>query len=231
MSKKGSLTIVGTGIRTSQLTTEARSHLMAAEKVLYCVADAATERLILKLNQTAESLYDKYGEGKQRRETYNEMTETTLEYVRKGLDVCVAYYGHPGFFVNPSHRAIKIARAEGFEAKMLPAVSSVDCLISDLGIDLASGCQIFEATDLMLRQRLVDPHSHVIILQVSALGDLRYSFKGYDYRHLPSLGEYLARIYPAWQSIENRTMIVRNEGSLQAHWLDGCRSDPVAGNA
>jgi len=37
--------------------------------------------------------------------------------------------------------------------------------------------------------------------------------------------------YPAWQSIENRTMIVRNEGPLQAHWLDGCRSDPVAGNA
>jgi hypothetical protein len=33
--------------------------------------------------------------------------------------------------------------------------------------------------------------------------------------------------YPAWQSIENRTMIVRNEGS----WLDGCGSDPVAGNA
>jgi mono/diheme cytochrome c family protein len=31
--------------------------------------------------------------------------------------------------------------------------------------------------------------------------------------------------------VENRTMIVRNEGSLQAHWLDGCRSDPVAGNA
>ena len=25
--------------------------------------------------------------------------------------------------------------------------------------------------------------------------------------------------YPAWQSIENRTMIVRNEGSLQAHWM------------
>jgi len=37
--------------------------------------------------------------------------------------------------------------------------------------------------------------------------------------------------YPAWLSIENRTIIVCNEGSLQAHWLDGCRSDPVAGNA
>ncbi len=39
------------------------------------------------------------------------------------------------------------------------------------------------------------------------------------------------RAYPAWQSIENRTMIVCNEGSLQALWLDGCGSDPVAGNA
>src|SRR5712671_3646074 len=37
--------------------------------------------------------------------------------------------------------------------------------------------------------------------------------------------------YPAWQSIENRTMIACNEGSLQVHWLDGCGSDPVAGNA
>jgi hypothetical protein len=35
---------------------------------------------------------------------------------------------------------------------------------------------------------------------------------------------------PAWQSIENRTMIVCNERSLQAHWLHGCGSDPVAGS-
>jgi hypothetical protein len=48
----------------------------------------------------------------------------------------------------------------------------------------------------MLRKRHVDPCSHVIILQVAALGDLAYSFKGYDYRNLPSLGEYLSSIYP-----------------------------------
>jgi hypothetical protein len=41
----------------------------------------------------------------------------------------------------------------------------------------------------------------------------------------------VANLILAWQSIENRTMIVCNEGSLQAHWLDGCRSDPVAGSA
>ena len=32
-------------------------------------------------------------------------------------------------------------------------------------------------------------------MQVAALGDLAYSFKGYDYRHLSSLAEYLSTYY------------------------------------
>jgi uncharacterized protein YabN with tetrapyrrole methylase and pyrophosphatase domain len=194
--KKGSLIVVGTGISVGQLTAEARSVIAMSEKVLYCVADALTERLILQLNPDAESLYPKYGEGKQRRETYREMIERTMECVRSGRSVCVAYYGHPGVFVNPSHRAIRIAREEGYAAKMLPAVSSIDCLVCDLGVDMAAGCQIFEATDLMLRQRQIDCHGHVIILQVAALGDLGYSFNGYDCRNLTSLREYLLKFYP-----------------------------------
>ena len=54
---------------------------------------------------------------------------------------------------------------------MLPAVSSFDCLISDLGIHLGEGCLIFEATDLMIRQRRIDVASHLIILQVAARGE------------------------------------------------------------
>jgi precorrin-2 methylase len=194
--KKGSLLVVGTGIGVSHLTAETRAYLASADKLLYCVADAATERLLLKINPAAESLFTMYGEDKPRRDTYDEMTARILACVRLGMDVCVAFYGHPGFFVNPSHRAIKAARDEGFEARMLPGISSLDCLICDLGIDLAIGCQIFEATDLMLRQRSIDPHGHVIILQVAALGDLRYSFKGYDHRYLGTLADYLAASYP-----------------------------------
>jgi hypothetical protein len=67
--RKGSLTVVGTGINVAQLTAEARSHISSADQVLYCVADAVTERLILQLSPTVESLYPMYGEGKQRRQT------------------------------------------------------------------------------------------------------------------------------------------------------------------
>jgi uncharacterized protein YabN with tetrapyrrole methylase and pyrophosphatase domain len=193
----GSLVIVGTGISVGHITAEARSWICSAEKVLYCVADAATERLILKLNPTAESLYVYYGEGKPRRETYQQMVDRTMQCVREGKQVCVAYYGHPGIFVAPSHKSIKAAREEGFSARMLPAVSSLDCLFCDLGIDPATGCQIFEATDLLLRRRNIDVFSHTIVWQIAATGDLGFSFKGYDGKNVPSLIEYLLGLYPS----------------------------------
>jgi uncharacterized protein YabN with tetrapyrrole methylase and pyrophosphatase domain len=176
---------------------EARGWIASADKVLYCVADAATERLILSLNNDSESLYVYYGEGKPRKDTYQEMVERILELVRAGNLVCVAYYGHPGIFVNPSHKAIKIAREEGFVARMLPAVSSLDCMFCDLGFDPSTGCQIIEATDLLLRERQIDASSHVVIWQVAAVGDLAFSFKGYNYKHVPRLVEYLLTFYPS----------------------------------
>ena len=195
--KPHTLIAVGTGIHVGHLTAEAREWLQSAEKVLYCVSDAATERLILELNSSAESLYRFYGEGKRRTETYEQMIARTLEAVRLHETVVVAYYGHPGFFVYPSHQAVKLAREEGHEAFMAPAVSSFDCLIADLGINIAGGCQIFEATDLMMRQRRIDVAGHVVVLQVSSLGDVAYSRNGFDRRHVPSLGEYLLKIYPS----------------------------------
>jgi uncharacterized protein YabN with tetrapyrrole methylase and pyrophosphatase domain len=193
---RGSLTVVGTGISVGQITYEARRWIESAGKVLYCVADSATERLILRLNSNAESLYVFYGENKRRGETYKEMVDRILECVREGQKVCAVFYGHPGIFVHPSHEAIQIARSEGYTAKMLPAVSSLDCLFCDLGIDPAGGCQMVEATDLLLRRRAVDPYSHVIVWQIAATGDLAFSFKGYDCRNLPELVEYLIQFYP-----------------------------------
>jgi uncharacterized protein YabN with tetrapyrrole methylase and pyrophosphatase domain len=163
---------------------------------LYCVADVATERLILDLKPDAESLYKYYGEGKPRRETYQEMVDRTMECVREGNRVCVAYYGHPGIFVTPSHRSIKIARQEGFNARMLPAVSSLDCLFCDLGIDPSAGCQMFEATDLLLRRRQLDPSGHTILWQVAATGDLKFSFKGFNGHNVTHVVEYLLGFYP-----------------------------------
>src|SRR5690606_15542218 len=126
---KGSLVVVGTGIRTvGQMTIEAVAWIKQADKVLYVVSDPVAELMLRELNpKAAESMTSMYAEGKPRILAYNQMIERTLECVRGGMLTCMACYGHPGVFVYPSHESIRRARAEGYPARMLPAVSSEDC--------------------------------------------------------------------------------------------------------
>merc|ERR1719315_731601 len=102
----------------------------------------------------ALDLYVLYDDGKNRIDTYVQMSEAMLHEARKGLNVVGIFYGHPGVFVLPSHRAIQIAKKEGMTGIMLPAPSAEDCLVSDLGIDPSlPGMQTLEATDFLLRNR------------------------------------------------------------------------------
>jgi len=94
-----------------------------------------------------------------------------LRDVRQGYKVLGIFYGHPGVFVFPSHRAIAIAREEGYIAKMLPGVSAEDYLFSDVGFDPSHpGCMTQEASFLLLSGKKLDPLVHNIIWQVGGVG-------------------------------------------------------------
>ena len=175
-NKKGSLKIVGCGFQAvRQLTLESKMMIEQADKVLYGVNEPVSELYIKKLNSNSESLMKFYKGGKYRPDTYKEMVELTLKYVREGVNLCVVYYGHPGVFVNPSHESIRQARSEGFDAHMFPGISAEDCLFADLGIDPGTvGCQSFEATDFLLNRRKFDIFSHLILWQIGGIGDFTY---------------------------------------------------------
>jgi len=193
------IAFVGTGIKGAHhLTSEAVALIQAADKVLYCVADLVVERKIKLLNANCEDMYDLYGNEKPRRETYEGMVERCLSALNEHKRVCVVYYGHPGIFVWPSYKAIQKARQKGVKAYMLPAVSSLDCLFADVGFDPSRyGCQIFEATDFVVRAKTPDISAAVILLQIGCVGDLGFNFRGYDRRNMPVLIEYLSRFYGA----------------------------------
>lgn len=196
----GSLTVVGTGIRSvAQTTIESRASMEQADRLLYLVADPVTEGWLRKLNPNHESLADCYREDLKRIDSYHEMVARTLAYVRQGENVCLAFYGHPGVFVYPSHKALAQARAEGFEAVMLAGVSAEDCLFADLGVDPADhGCQSFEATDFLMRRRRFDPTSHLILWQIGVVGEIGYRPDRRFHREgLAVLVDYLQQSYPS----------------------------------
>ena len=179
--RPGRLVVVGSGIKSiGQFTLEAVAEIKRADRVFFAVADPATEAFILENNPGAVDLYPLYDDGKHRSDTYVQMAEVLLRDVRKGYYVVGVFYGHPGVFVNPSHRAIAIARSEGFDAVMYAGVSAEDCLFAEIGIDPSRpGCQTVEATDLLIRNRPLLTDSHVIIFQVGCVGLMGFDFKGF----------------------------------------------------
>jgi precorrin-6B methylase 1 len=200
MPNEGSLLVVGTGIQWGgQTTLAAQRAIEKADRVLFAVADPLASQWVLSLNPRAEQLPYPL-DGRRRRRIYLDIVERIMAEVYAGYRVCAVFYGHPGVLTFPAHEAIRRARSKGYSARMLPGVSSIDCLISDLGLDPGQeGCQIFEATNFLIRPRVVDVHTPLILCQIGGIGNLS-SFDPLNQerirRGLAALGEALCRLFP-----------------------------------
>lgn len=194
----GRLVCVGIGMTLgAHLTPLARSYIERADVVFGAVSDGIVELWLAKMNADFRSLQPLYREGKSRMDTYREMVDLILSEVRAGKQVCAAFYGHPGVFAWPSHKAIEIARNEGYDAHMEPGISAEDCLYADLGIDPGKhGCQHYEASQYMLFERRIDPSAYLILWQVGVAGDRSLARFSTSASHRQVLLDLLARDYP-----------------------------------
>lgn len=198
MTASGSLVCVGIGMTLgSHITPLSRSYIEKADVVFTALSDGVVELWLAKMNSDVRSLQPLYKEGQSRMITYRGMVDAMLAEVRAGKNVCAAFYGHPGVFAWPAHKAIEIARQEGYRAHMEPGISAEDCLYADLGIDPGKyGCAHYEASQLMLYQRHIDTSAYLIVWQVGVAGDqsLARFATGSAYRQV--LVDLLARDYP-----------------------------------
>ena len=192
----GELTIIGSGIGVMGFTRDAEQYIDDADHVVFCVADPATQVWLRGRRPDAIDLFALYDDRKPRYHTYMQMTEAMLYHVRRGKRVAAVFYGHPGIFVLSTHRAVAIARREGHRAQLRPGVSALDWLCADLGIDPAyPGMQTFEATDMLLRRRAIDPGSHVVLWQVGLIAEMGFRRRGFHNRRFDYLVEYLRGYY------------------------------------
>lgn len=211
---RGSLVCVGIGMTLgSHITPLARSHIEHADVVFAAVSDGIVELWLSEMHPDVRSLQPYYSEGTSRMHTYRNMVDAMLTEVRARKQVCGVFYGHPGVFAWPPHKAIEIARAEGYRAHMEPGISAEDCLYADLGIDPGKfGCQHFEASQLLFYKRRIDPTAYLVLWQVGVAGDqslARFS-TGAAYRQV--LVDVLADDYPL-----DHEIIVYRAATLPIH--------------
>lgn len=174
--RSGRLVVVGLGIQWGgQTTLAARRAIEQADRVFFAVSDPWAARFVRELNPAAEPLaYPR--DGRPRAQIYAAMRETILQAVAEGARVCAVFYGSAAVLTRPAHEVIRDARRAGYSARMLPGVSSLDCLFADLGIDPGDGgIQCFEAGQFVDRGAIWSPQAHLVLLQVALIGN-RFAF-------------------------------------------------------
>jgi precorrin-3B methylase len=214
MQDRGSLVCVGIGMTLgSHLTPLSKSYIEKADVVFTALSNGIVELWLAKMHPDVRSLQPLYKEGQSRMVTYRGMVDAMLTEVRAGKRVCAAFYGHPGVFAWPAHKAIEIARNEGFQAHMEPGISAEDCLYADLGIDPGKyGCQHYEASQLMLYKRQLDTSAYLIVWQVGVAGDQSLARFSTGCAHRQVLVDLLACDYPL-----DHEVIIYEAATLPVH--------------
>jgi uncharacterized protein YabN with tetrapyrrole methylase and pyrophosphatase domain len=153
----GSLVIVDTGVvAVNQVTVEGYLRIRQSDRVLFLGVDPVTEHWIRTLNENVESL--------NALETADEIVERMLDHIRAGLAICLVSHGRAALNAQVQREAIALSRAENFPAAIVPGVSALECLFSDLGLDpLRDGCQIFSAEHFVEHGRRPDPSAALVV--------------------------------------------------------------------
>jgi uncharacterized protein YabN with tetrapyrrole methylase and pyrophosphatase domain len=128
------------------------------------------------------------------------MIDRITSAVRAGQRVCAVSYGHPGVAAYPFHESIRTLRAQGYETEMLAGISAEDCLFAELGVDpTVGGCLSYEATDFLLRGRVVDRASNLILWQIGVIAEHGYRENpdAWNRDGLEVLAQRLMEYYPA----------------------------------
>lgn len=183
--QKNTLVVAGSGIKfLAHLTHETKIQIKHASKILYLVNEPAIEEWIKNNNPQTESLYPFYIKHFRRIDCYKEISMKILSELSHQKLLCVVFYGHPTVFATPALEAAVEATKQGYQVLVLPAISAADCLFADLLINPGSGgCQSYEASEFLIKDKIIDASAHLILWQVGTIGAI-----GRPYDHNNRMG-------------------------------------------
>ncbi len=190
--------IVGLGILSSlQVTRETEQTLRLCKKVFFLHPEARwVQKYLESLCPNVVDLDSCYSEDVLRGVAYEKMVKTVFDAAREGAPVALALYGHPMVFVSPSKTILQYGPEAGLKTKMLPAVSSLDCMFVDLGVDPSEGLMMYECNEMLLYRRPLLTDMHCIIWQPGSVESEVFTKRINQPERFLRLKAYLLQFYP-----------------------------------
>ncbi|MBB4305186.1 precorrin-2 methylase [Rhodobium orientis] len=190
--------IVGIGIKwIEHITLEVDRVLGFCKEILYIERAPGIEEYFAEKADFVTNLTDLYSEDSERTETYHEMATRVVDSALEHSPVAFALYGHPTIYAYPPFLVREMAASLGLSVKLLPGISALDCLFCDLAIDPSvNGIQMFEATDLLLREHPINTAAATVIWQIGSLETALFSSARSAASRFDRFRDYLLRFFP-----------------------------------
>jgi precorrin-6B methylase 1 len=194
------LILLGYGVDDSlQLTVQTQRILVQTGKVYSVSLPPSLARFLKSQRVEIEDLTDRFEPGRPFSECYLDVADHLIRRTAEEQPVCFLSPGNP-MFLNSLNRFLYMqAQQRGLEVQVLPGVSQIDAIVSDLGLDVGTfGLQVFDARRMVARRQVVNPAVPLIVVQVAgfsadavAAPDAEVSGGGHE-----TLAAYLGQFYP-----------------------------------
>ena len=191
--------IVGLGVlNVDQITRETERAIRRSNEVLYVDTGIATRTYLTGLCPKVTSLFEtSYRETAHRLNAYHHMAACVLEAALDHPPVTFAMHGHPIVGAYAPFLIVDMANVLGLEARVLPGISAMDSLFAELMIDpCVAGMQMYEATDLLLRRRPLQPDVPALVWQIGCVETALHSGRVSRPERFERLRSHLLRFYP-----------------------------------
>lgn len=192
------IAIVGLGITgVHHITREAEETIRRSAKTFVADQTPGVVPFLRTINSQLVDLSSRFKPTTHRLSTYRTISSEVVAAALERSPVCFATYGHPKVYSYPTVLIQRAAAILDLRVTVLAGISFLDTLLVDLNIDPGfDGLQMYEATDLLVRQRPLQTDVACIIAQPTVVAASNESSAARNAPNLALLEKYLLTFYP-----------------------------------
>lgn len=203
--------LLGVGMQIPQITRETLQILERCQRVFVLHDDHMVLDFLRQRCASVEDLLELYeGPVRPRRQVYEQIAELLIDAGRLEPPVAFVVHGNPMFLVSACELILERADGAGLSAIAVPAVSSFDTILCDLGLDLGYGVQIFDVTTLVQEEWMPNPRVPSLLFQLTTFMEENVVKDPPSPVLLSRLVDWLVQVYPA----NHRCVVVHSRAHL-----------------